>query len=62
MVSRGRNALLGIAVLFLLAGCVGEPEPAPTPKTPGRGVRAISKMPVRDVLRDRQPRTRRSPN
>jgi hypothetical protein len=34
MVWRGRNALLGIPVLLLLAGCVSEPDPAPTPKTP----------------------------
>jgi hypothetical protein len=33
MVWRGRNALLGIPVLLLLAAC-STPEPAPTPKTP----------------------------
>jgi hypothetical protein len=33
MVWRGRSALLGIPVLLLLAACVGEPDPAPTPKT-----------------------------
>jgi hypothetical protein len=34
MAWRGRNALLGILVLVLLAACVGGPDPGPTPKTP----------------------------
>jgi hypothetical protein len=34
MVGPSRRALLGIPILLLLAACVGEPDAAPTPKTP----------------------------
>ncbi|MEZ5190779.1 MAG: hypothetical protein R2717_08060 [Schumannella sp.] len=38
---RARPALLAVPLLVLLAGCVGDPEPAPTPLTPSEACAAL---------------------